>query len=459
MSASGERDPALRPRLSLPSSLEQALRHVAARRDARRHGEHRRRGVLDVLVQRVAGSEAALDLDELLERVALEADEEQARVELAELRVHAVGEGVAPAQDLLAAVGLRRGEADVGVDRDPGLAAVALAVKSASSNSVWPPIGAPEVFSRPMVSCWSARLARGSQTSISIRIRRVTMNVPSRIHAGSSPAPSQTCRRIAAVSSARMLLVPSLKPMRLRGVACARLVVEVRPNPSWDQRITTLPRPMRARLRTAWKATWGRRRTPARRGPRPSARARARRRGRRGRSRSSARPLRPQAEAVLAVAFEQGRAQAEGDRELGRSQVERLPGVGRRGGAHVVGNAGHPARAHLRGGRGPVAQQLAHVLGSVHRQVERGDVQAVLGRGGDAGLVAAVERDRVLADALALVVGRRRGRVRSRPRRRPRRSAGGEQLAPGQPRSGHAPYATMREGTRESAPPARRSPG
>ena len=54
-----------------------------------------------------------------------------------------------------------------------------------------------------------------------------------------------------------MLAVPSLKPIRLRGVSWLRLVVAVRPKPSWDQRIATAPRPIRARLRTAWKATWG----------------------------------------------------------------------------------------------------------------------------------------------------------------------------------------------------------
>ena len=35
-----------------------------------------------------------------------------------------------------------------------------------------------------------------------------------------------------------MLRVPSLKPIRLRGVSWARLVDDVRPKPSCDQRIT-----------------------------------------------------------------------------------------------------------------------------------------------------------------------------------------------------------------------------
>ena len=54
-----------------------------------------------------------------------------------------------------------------------------------------------------------------------------------------------------------MLLVPSLKPMRLRGVAWPVLVVDVRPKPSCDQRMTTVPRPMRAKLRMTWNATCG----------------------------------------------------------------------------------------------------------------------------------------------------------------------------------------------------------
>src|SRR5215207_1812124 len=54
-----------------------------------------------------------------------------------------------------------------------------------------------------------------------------------------------------------MLFVPSLKPIRLRGVFWALLVLEVRPKPSWDHRITANPRPILARFRTAWKATCG----------------------------------------------------------------------------------------------------------------------------------------------------------------------------------------------------------
>ncbi len=83
------------------------------------------------------------------------------------------------------------------------------------------------------------------------------MKLPPRIQAWSPSLPTQTKRFIASVSSARMLAVPSFIPIRLRGVSWLRLVVEVRPKPSWDQRIATVPRPIRARLRIAWKATWG----------------------------------------------------------------------------------------------------------------------------------------------------------------------------------------------------------
>jgi hypothetical protein len=39
--------------------------------------------------------------------------------------------------------------------------------------------------------------------------------------------------------------------MRLRGVSCASLVLEVRPKPIWDQRMVATPRAMRVRLRIA----------------------------------------------------------------------------------------------------------------------------------------------------------------------------------------------------------------
>ncbi len=54
-----------------------------------------------------------------------------------------------------------------------------------------------------------------------------------------------------------MFAVPSLNPKRLRGVTCARVVAEVRPNPSCDQRMDARPKAILDRLRIACTATCG----------------------------------------------------------------------------------------------------------------------------------------------------------------------------------------------------------
>src|SRR4051812_5493031 len=54
-----------------------------------------------------------------------------------------------------------------------------------------------------------------------------------------------------------MLRVPSLKPIRLRGVCASGVVEDVLPKPSCDHLMTTLPKPIRARLRIACTATCG----------------------------------------------------------------------------------------------------------------------------------------------------------------------------------------------------------
>jgi hypothetical protein len=51
--------------------------------------------------------------------------------------------------------------------------------------------------------------------------------------------------------------VPSLNPIRLRGVSWALSVLDVRPKPDCDHRRSTTLRPMRVRLRMAWKHTCG----------------------------------------------------------------------------------------------------------------------------------------------------------------------------------------------------------
>src|SRR4051794_6064997 len=112
----------------LPQSAEQRLADVAAPARAGRDGEDGAADVLDVLVEGVVGAEPALDRHELLLRVALEADEEEAGFELAEALVDAVGEGVAAAQDPLAVVGRGGGEAHMSASRD-GRLAVALGLE------------------------------------------------------------------------------------------------------------------------------------------------------------------------------------------------------------------------------------------------------------------------------------------------------------------------------------------
>src|SRR4051812_28554474 len=108
------------------SREERAGPVVAAVPYAGRAGEDGAAVVLDVLVQRVVEAELALQRHELLARVLLVADEEQPRVELTGVRVGAVGERVAAAQDPQAAVLFVRGQPDVRVDRDHQLAVAAL---------------------------------------------------------------------------------------------------------------------------------------------------------------------------------------------------------------------------------------------------------------------------------------------------------------------------------------------
>src|SRR3954454_2512075 len=131
------------------------------------------------------------------------------------------------------------------------------AVKSTGSNSPCCPSGAPAFLVRPMVASCSASV-EVSHGSIRIRIRRVTRyDPPASQSLPGSPSATQTNWSSARGASALRLSVPSLKPNRLRGVACPLEVDDVRPNPSWDQRTLTTPAPRRTRLRMACTATCG----------------------------------------------------------------------------------------------------------------------------------------------------------------------------------------------------------
>ena len=122
--------------------------------------------------------------------------------------------------------------------------------------------------------------------------------------------------------------------------------------------------------------------------------------GQRGQVAQRRRPLAGQAEARV----EERRPQAEGDREMRGRQPECLAGVLRGRERLVVGVADRAPGGHALGRLRPLAQQPAQVVGAqALLDVEGGEVQTVLRRRGDAGLVAAVEGDRL--------GGRGRGRV------------------------------------------------
>ena len=76
-----------------------------------------------------------------------------------------------------------------------------------------------------------------------IAILRATRYEPPAIHwaRASSPGRTQTCSLSTASSRLSGLAVPSLKPKRLRGVACDVDVEDVRPKPSWLQRSAAVP--------------------------------------------------------------------------------------------------------------------------------------------------------------------------------------------------------------------------
>ncbi len=141
--------------------------------------------------------------------------------------------------------------------------------------------------------------------------------------------------------------------------------------------------------------------------------------------------------AVLdAEPLEEARAVADGDRQARRRQVHRLAGVlgdlPRPAADHAAGG-GLGADRHPLGGAGPRGEHRAQLVDVVGRHVQRHEVHAVLGGGGDAGLVLAAEGH----DA---VVGVRRGIGRGSARvRRPGgadRETGREDRARGRPDEG-----------------------
>ncbi len=217
--------------------------------------------------------------------------------------------------------------------------------------------------------------------------------------------------------------MPSLKPNRLRGVAWPVLVDDVRPKPSCDQRTLTTPAPRRTRLRTACTATcgsfaqaWMQRSPPLIAGSSWSpAKAGS---SARGAGRRAARPNRSVPSAAVNSVGPKPIVRVSPD----AGQPDRLAGVVRRGVLLAVDRADRagvlPGR-HPAGRGGPRLQHLDQLVAVVGGHVEGDEVQPVLRRRDDAGLVPAVERRRRRRDAAA------RGRRRVERRRAADDAAGG----------------------------------
>ena len=160
--------------------------------------------------------------------------------------------------------------------------------------------------------------------------------------------------------------MPSLKPNRLRGVACVVDVDDVRPKPSWDQRSAALPKAIRDRLRIACTATCGSSAQACTQRS-PSLRCRVEVVGREVRQPPQRRGLPVgETEAVLAVGVaEQRRPEPERQRQPRRRQARCASPVS--AGGRVVGQRGaaadRPALRHRGGGGGPGLQQQ-HQLGA-----------------------------------------------------------------------------------------------
>ncbi len=247
---------------------------------------------------------------------------------------------------------------------------------------------------RPTKPSWSSSGWR-SQTSMVMLIRRATRYEPPASHAacGSSSAPTQTCSSRASVSSALTFAVPSLKPNRLRGVDCDVEVVDVRPKPELRpadrDRAEADPGQVADRVHGHLRVL---RRRPARTGRRPSGPGRGCRRGsaagpsgRRAvgrRGRASRRTPGPKPNVIVSPA--------------GGSPIASPVSSGGRSAAPSVGPTGPaPWPCIIRSAASVQAFSSGDdLLARVGGQVERREVQPVLRRGDDAGLVGAAERVR-----------------------------------------------------------------
>ena len=288
--------------------------------------------VLEVLVQRVAAREALLHRDELRPRVAHDRRGRTARRRggrARRCRRRSCSRDAASARRR-SAPGARAARGRRPASR--GAPSAPVAAKSGSSNSR----AARQRCALALVAADDrlllARARRGprSRSSSGCGGRRGSCRPPS------TPAPSprpatQTCSSSAAVSSALMLAVPSLKPIGCAGVVCAVEVDDVRPKPSCDQRTAhdaearsargCAPRAPRPAGRRSRPGRRGRRRCAPGRGRRP---ANARQLAQRGRAAVG------EAEAVAASASNSDGPKPKVSVSCAGEQVDRLAGVVRR---------------------------------------------------------------------------------------------------------------------------------
>ena len=318
-------------------------------------------------------------------RVALEADEEQAGVELAELGVDAVGERVAAAQDPLAAVLGRRGEPDVGVDRDHRLAVASCASRSSGSNSSLPAERRAAVLVRGRSSAPGRRASRGPRP----RSASGSGARPGRCRRASRPArssPTQTCS-VQRLGRPRLDVVGAV--LEAHQVA-RRLLRAAGATTCGRSRAATSASPRRRGRSGPGCGRRGRR--PAGRRRRPGRRGR-----RRERSGSSSSPGEARAASASAAGRVAREAEAVASNSVGPKPKVTVSRAGGRPTASPVSSGGARRRrrsrptgspgGHPRGRRRPLAQQVAQLGCDVGDDVEGGEVQPVLRRRRDPGLV------------------------------------------------------------------------
>ncbi len=377
--------------------------------------------MLDVLVERVLGTELALEGDELLARVALVADEEEAGVELAGGRIDAVAEAVAPAEDADAVVFGWRRHADVRVGGDEQAAlrvegreirrVVLEPAAERRARHLLAPDGLLLVLDRRAVPHLEQHAdAAGHDVAAAAHPRRVVVVADPHVVAhdvavfrlqvvGAVLHPHEVPRRLLPGARGGRTSESQLRPAHGRGAA--RDANEVVERVERDLRVvgTALHRDVAVAAERVEDLAARERRHLHERRRQPVG----------------------ETDPVAAVrADEHAASEADRDREVRGRQADGLSGVvGCR--ARVGGGDGtnRMARGEQRGRSSPVAQQRLQRRPVVVEEVERAVEQTLLRGRRDTGLVGAAERDeRALGE---------RGRACIRLRR-------AADVAPGQPR-------------------------